>query len=62
MKSAEVNKYQSYILRTYFNEEIGVVKKLNNQEKRELIELEKTLDEKSKNNTNWKISSKILLS
>ncbi|MBH9580492.1 hypothetical protein WER97_10230 [Staphylococcus felis] len=62
MKSAEVSKYQSYILRTYFNEEIGVVKKLNNQEKRELIELEKTLDEKSENNTNWKISSKILLS
>ncbi|WP_281192066.1 hypothetical protein [Staphylococcus felis] len=62
MKSAEVSKYQSYILRTYFNEEIGVVKKLNNQEKRELIELEKTLEEKSKNNTNWKISSKILLS
>ncbi|MFO3687849.1 hypothetical protein [Staphylococcus felis] len=62
MKSAEVSKYQSYIPRTYFNEEIGVVKKLNNQEKRELIELEKTLDEKSKNNTNWKISSKILLS
>ncbi|SFX84897.1 hypothetical protein [Staphylococcus hominis] len=49
MKNAHINKYKKYMLRAYFGERISVVNQLDNKEKQTLLELEKTIDEESKN-------------